>query len=267
VTRQFAFKGQTKGPMAARGAPPAASVSPSPAGARIAALSIPAMSPSSIPPERAEGPGRAKGHRPIAPAARPGVAGVTAARPQIRPIAARRPTSGPSESAPPAPQTAALPKTRPALPSSVAPAQEGEGPRAFEIGDDGLADAEAALEAMSSFRLAEVALERGDRAEALRLAEKAASGDPTQADYVTLVTWIRALAGGPLAVEEAIATLSEVLADEPSNERARFFRGKLLVRANRIAEGLADFHELLSVNPGHHQAASEVRLLEPRSPS
>ena len=64
---------------------------------------------------------------------------------------------------------------------------------AVEIGDDGLADAEAALEAMQSFRLAEAALQRNDLAGAEKLAQKAVDGDPTQVDYVTLLAWIRAL--------------------------------------------------------------------------
>lgn len=134
--------------------------------------------------------------------------------------------------------------------------------RAVEIGDDGLADAEAALEAMQSFRLAEAALQRNDVVGAERLAQKAVDGDPMQADYVTLLAWIRSLGNDPTAVEEAIATMTQVLGDDPSSERALLYRGKLFARTNRHHEALADFNELLGSNPQHREAQAEVRQLK-----
>lgn len=133
---------------------------------------------------------------------------------------------------------------------------------AIEIGDDGLADAEAALEAMQSFRLAEAALQRNDLAGAQQLAKKAVDGDPSQADYLTLLAWVRALAGTPAAIEEAVATMTRVLGEDPSNERALLYRGRLFVRKNSFEEALADFNELLGANPQHREAAAEVRQLK-----
>lgn len=135
---------------------------------------------------------------------------------------------------------------------------------AVEIGDEGLA--EAALEAMSSFRLAEGALQRNDMAAAEEHAMKAVARDPTQADYITLLAWIRALGGAPQPIAEAIRTLSNVLLDDPSNEKALFYRGKLLVRTNRLPEALNDFNELLSANPHHREAQNEVRELSSKVP-
>jgi hypothetical protein len=132
---------------------------------------------------------------------------------------------------------------------------------ALEFGD-GLADAELALEAMQSFRLAEAALQRSDLAGAEQLAQKAVDGDPGQGDYVTLLAWIRALAGHP--IDEAIAVMTQVLDDDPSSERARLFRGKLLVQASRPDEALADFEELLAVNPQHRDAQAEAQRLKTR---
>ncbi|MBX3189304.1 MAG: hypothetical protein KF819_19930 [Labilithrix sp.] len=137
---------------------------------------------------------------------------------------------------------------------------------AIEIGDDGLADAEAALEAMQSFRLAEAALQRNDAAKALALAQKAVSGDPTQADYVTLLAWIKSLNGSPSTIEEAITTMTRVLGEDPSNERALLYRGKLFARTDRFQEAMADFTELLGGNPQHREAANEVRLLKSKMP-
>ena len=135
-----------------------------------------------------------------------------------------------------------------------------------DIGDDGFADAEAALEAMQSFRLAEAALQRNDLPAAEKLARKAADGDPTQNDYVTLLAWIRAQGNDPLLVEEAIATLSRVLTDDPASERALLYRGKLLARVNRANEALADLNELLASNPQHRDALAEVRQLKSKTP-
>ena len=65
-----------------------------------------------------------------------------------------------------------------------------------------------------------------------KLAQKAVTGDPTQTDYLTLLAWIRALGGGA-AVGVAIATMSTVLEEDPSNERALLYRGKLRMIGSR----------------------------------
>jgi tetratricopeptide (TPR) repeat protein len=137
----------------------------------------------------------------------------------------------------------------------------------IEIGEGGLADAEAALEAMQSFRLAEGALQKNDTVAAEEHARKAVAGDPNQPDYVTLLAWIRSLVNTPKALEDAIRTMSKVLIEDPSNERALFYRGKLLIRTNRLPEALHDFNELLSANPHHREAQNEARQLKSKLPS
>ena len=118
---------------------------------------------------------------------------------------------------------------------------------------------------MQSFRLAEAALQRNDLAAAEKLARKAADGDPTQNDYLTLLAWVRAQGNDPLLVEEAIATLSRVLSDDPGSERALLYRGKLFARVNRANEALADLNELLASNPQHRDALAEVRQLKSKT--
>lgn len=134
--------------------------------------------------------------------------------------------------------------------------------RAFDLGDDGFADAEIALEAMQSFRLAEAALQRNDRPGAEKLAQKAVDGDPSQPDYVTLLAWIQALGDDPELIEQAISTMSGVLTDDPSSERALLYRGKLFARTGRANAALADLNELLAANPQHREALAEVRQLK-----
>jgi hypothetical protein len=148
-------------------------------------------------------------------------------------------------------------------------------PDAFEIDlDDGpvgrgeadpaLAEAELAVEAMTNFRLAEAALQRNDTATAQQLAEKAVAGDASQHDYVILLAWIKTLGGDPKEMQKAVQTMSRALLDDPSNERALLYRGKLLVRTNRLHDALTDFNELLSTNPQHREAANELRTLKQR---
>ena len=225
-----------------------------------------------------------------AAAPRPGASGTPAKAVPGAPIALG-PTSTPAKTppklTPPPGQPAIAPSSRSGLaqpPPKAAPAApngnanganedfeielDDNGPHhrpqngAIDIGDDGLADAEAALEAMQSFRLAEAALQRNDLAAAEKLARKAADGDPTQNDYLTLLAWVRAQGNDPLLVEEAIATLSRVLSDDPGSERALLYRGKLFARVNRANEALADLNELLASNPQHRDALAEVRQLK-----
>ena len=63
-------------------------------------------------------------------------------------------------------------------------------------------------------------------------------------------------------MKDAIGTMSKVLLDDPSNERALLYRGKLLARTNRLHDALNDFSELMEANPHHREAASELRALK-----
>ncbi len=190
-----------------------------------------------------------------------------------RPAPAQRPAPGlPSKAAAPRPAAPAPAKPNAtasqALPASMTAQTQ---PSAFEpadLGDDAFGDippdADAAQEAMTDFRMAEAALQRNDTRAALELAQKAAAGDPSQFDYVTLVAWIQALGGSPATMEQSIRELTRVLIEDPSNERALFYRGKLFARTSRLQEALNDFSDLLSANPQHREAAMELRLVKQR---
>lgn len=65
----------------------------------------------------------------------------------------------------------------------------------------------------------------------------------------------------PQEAEESVRALSRMLRDDPSNETALLYRAKLLVRLNRSPEALADLDELLSINPHHAEAQTEVAAL------
>jgi tetratricopeptide (TPR) repeat protein len=169
----------------------------------------------------------------------------------------------PAVAAPPSKPSSA-PQAEPSIEIDMS---SGEGGMKTELLDKGdlspeFADAEAALEAMTNFRLAETALQRGDIPGAEKLATKAVRGDPEQAEYRVLLAWIRAMGANPNAVEEAIAVMSQVLDEDPSNERALLYRGKLYKRTGKAPQAQKDFNALLASNPQHREAASEVRLLK-----
>lgn len=170
-----------------------------------------------------------------------------------RPVAAARPSP-------------ALPsRASPALPSKARPSYDlPTPPDAEPFGDIEAPDEGAAEDAMSSFRQAEAALQRNDVGAALELATKAAATDPTQFDYVTLLAWVQALSGSPATTEQSIKTLTRVLIEDPSNERALFYRGKLFARTSRLQEALEDFSDLVAANPQHREGQSELRLVKAR---
>ena len=130
----------------------------------------------------------------------------------------------------------------------------------------GIADAEAALDAMTHFQDAEEALSKNDLKRADELAQKALRGDPSEPNYKALVAYLKALKA-PQVIDESIRTLSKVLLDDPANERALLFRAKLLAKKNRFPEAVNDLDELLSSNPNHAEAKREAPSLPRKDPA
>lgn len=301
VTRQFAFKGQKKGAMAGRGtrppAPPKPSISPptkvvpAPKVARVGMPVIEAAPSSARRPPQPAAPPAPPSHAQSAPP----VGGVK--RPVIRPIRPSGPAGPPSGSVPvvkPAqvaapppdddddektaiaarPNFAAMkaqaqrPLRKEIMPSSTSFASRPQqsGPvdlDEVEIEEGGMAEAERALEAMTDFRLADTALQRGDLSSAEALAEKAVEGDPAQSEYRALLIWVRSQSR-PNELSEFVGEFDLVLADDPACERAHYYRGKLLKALGRHVDALASFEDVLTLNPQHREATMEVRLLRPR---
>lgn len=318
VTRQFAFKGQKKGAMAARGSRPVpAKPSISPPTKVVASPRTGRVGPPTIEPSPSS---QLRPHQPqigsSAPAA-PSTSPPLVKRPAIRPIRpsgsqqAAPPMRAPAQSSPsyqsgsnpvassPRPQSAPIPapaddddeKTAIAARPNFAAMRAQQAPRSVrqevapsstafaarpqqsgpvdldevEIEEGGMAEAERALEAMTDFRLAEAALQRGDLGSAEALAEKAVEGDPGQSEYRALLIWVRSQ-GRPNELAAFVGELDLVLADDPACERGHFFRGKLLKALGRHVDALASFEDVLTLNPQHREAATEVRMLRARRP-
>lgn len=193
--------------------------------------------------------------------------------PGRRPLpGARRPAPAPAArppaASPPAPRAAPPPphSSRSHIPAQQPPPAAESSEISIDVDlsggelSDDMADAEAALQAMTSFRMAEAALQRGDLQGAETLALKAYKADPTQSDYSTLLAWVRVQLG-KVRADAAVLTMTTVLEDDPSNERALLYRGKLYAQLGRAAEASADFNELLSTNPHHREASAALRSL------
>jgi hypothetical protein len=198
------------------------------------------------------------GRRPLPGTRRP----APAARPPAASPPAPRAAPPAPHAAPPAPHSSR--SRMPAQPQPPPPAESSEisidvDLSGGELSDD-MAEAEAALQAMTSFRMAEAALQRGDLQGAETLAAKAYKADPTQSDYSTLLAWVRVQLG-KVRADAAVLTMTTVLEDDPSNERALLYRGKLYAQLGRAPEATADFNELLSTNPHHREAAAALRSL------
>ncbi|MFO0737055.1 MAG: hypothetical protein U0270_14300 [Labilithrix sp.] len=134
-----------------------------------------------------------------------------------------------------------------------------------KVEEESLADAEAALEAMTHFQNAETALAKGDLKKAEDYAKKAAKFDPNDASYTALLAFVQAQ-NGTMPVDDAIRKISKVLIEDPSNEKGLFFRAKLLAKKNKLHEAINDFDELLNANPNHMEAQKEVQELRAKLP-
>jgi tetratricopeptide (TPR) repeat protein len=236
VTRQFAFKGQRKGPMGGRGAPIPISIAP-PTSARGGSRPAPSLSER----ELSEDLGRLS--------ALPGMFPPTDdARPEDA-------DGGDSGS-----------RTQPNVWPPNMPGSLSERPVPVRRTSSEIDNAERALEAMTHFRLAESALQRGDFDQAERLAGRAAATDPEQADYLALHAWARAAGSATEDIAyESLEVLSRLLSIESDNERALLYRGKLNKRIGRLRDAVRDLERLVQINPRQREAATELRLLKQKT--
>ncbi len=121
----------------------------------------------------------------------------------------------------------------------------------------------AIIEAVASFQKAEVLLKKRDLHAALEEATRALEGDPTQADYLALHTWIRSQIGNG-KLDEHIVDLGRAVDMQPNNVRALWYRGQLLKRAGREPLAMKDFRAILEVKPNHVDAKRELHVYDLR---
>jgi hypothetical protein len=293
-----AIKPIAGGPAAKAGAGPLRAASGKmPAAAPASAGRIPAAGPVSVgrmpaapSSEKNTQPAAATGAapRPGSPVVRP----ATGAKvPQIRPIAPSVGKMLAAKAAPPpsqrmavaAPSTNQVTAPRPPAPRPPPPEPEPDLGPSIELddrgtepppeadaedctlafADAGIAEAELAIEAMTNFRLADTALQRSNLVEAERLVLKAVEADPNQPEYRVLLVWVQAMrANNNGAFESAVASISQLIEEDPSNERAFLYRGRFQKKLGFIEQALEDFAAVLDLNPSNREAQAEQRALK-----
>jgi curved DNA-binding protein CbpA len=119
------------------------------------------------------------------------------------------------------------------------------------------------LRAATAYQKALVLLKRQNLEGAEQEAKQAAEGDPDQADYIALLSWIQSMK--PNAELGLLLVKLDKAADmEENNLRVRWYRGQLLKRLGKDGRALQDFRFILERDPKHVDAQREIRLFEMR---
>ncbi|MEZ4365096.1 MAG: J domain-containing protein [Kofleriaceae bacterium] len=142
-------------------------------------------------------------------------------------------------------------------------------------GKAALARQEAEAEAMAlrilgaeeHFRAGEMALRREHFEVAARAFAEAIEMNPEEADYHALLGWaLFAGATDKAAVTQpARAALTHAAKLSPKSATAPFYLGRIARMLGEDAAAMSSFREVLRLQPGHTEAASELRLLESRA--
>lgn len=126
------------------------------------------------------------------------------------------------------------------------------------------------LEASNNYQKALILLKRSDPALGEELARKALAADPTQADYLALVTWLDSQKPANQNRDKTlllITKLDDALKLNANCERAYYFRGMLHKRTDNLKQAMKDLKRAVELNPHNLDAAREIRLHGMRSAS
>jgi curved DNA-binding protein CbpA len=122
------------------------------------------------------------------------------------------------------------------------------------------------IESEDAFQRGEAALRAGQLALAIGELGRAVELNPDEADYRATLAWARFCAAPDKqgAGAEARAALERAIAASPRAINPRFLLGRVERILGRDEDALRHFQDVLRRAPGHHEAASEVRVLEQR---
>jgi tetratricopeptide (TPR) repeat protein len=184
------------------------------------------------------------------------------ARTQPPPGARTRPPTAGRVSAPPARASGrpSAPSLRP--PSSLRPAERRESTQSLHP-----TDPVVLARARANYDAAREHVQRQQFEPAAQLARKACEEDTGNAEYLALHAWLRAQLGelqNPDHAALIVAALDRAALKERESVSIRFYRGQVLNRLGREEEALRDFRFVLRREPGHVDAARELRLHDMR---
>ncbi len=131
------------------------------------------------------------------------------------------------------------------------------------------ADRELALivQAAMEFRKVEVMLRRREWDAALELLDELLTYAAEEPDYHATRGWVLfSKTGGDVATRASvIASLNKALELSPDHDKAHYYMGVVLKRANQNREALEHFRASAKANPKNIEAVREVRIAEMRS--
>ncbi len=151
------------------------------------------------------------------------------------------------------------------------PARRGDYDKALRDGTGSLEEqqkVQEVLEASNNFQKALIFLKRNDTSLGEELARKALAADPTQADYLALVTWLDSQKPANQHHDKThslIAKLDEAIKMNGNCERAHYYRGMLHKRVDNMKQAMKDLKRAVELNPHNLDAAREIRLHSMRS--
>ncbi|MDQ3367590.1 MAG: hypothetical protein M3680_19385 [Myxococcota bacterium] len=120
--------------------------------------------------------------------------------------------------------------------------------------------------AHEAFLRGEAALRREQLGEATIELGRAAELEPSNVDYAAVLAWAQfcAAADKPTIAAETRRALAVAINKSNHPVMARFYLGRVERMLGRLREALEHFQEVLDAQPGHADAAAEVRFIEAR---
>ncbi len=123
-----------------------------------------------------------------------------------------------------------------------------------------------AIEAENAFRRGEMALRRDQLTTAIAEFKKALELDPETADFQAMYAWAQFCASPDkmAAAAPTRAALDKAIAASPRAVTSYVVLGRVERMLGRDAEAARHFQQVLKLSPGHHDATSELRVIEAR---
>nr|MBA3817666.1 hypothetical protein [Deltaproteobacteria bacterium] len=120
--------------------------------------------------------------------------------------------------------------------------------------------------AHEAFQRGEAALRREQLGEATVELGRAVELEPSNVDYVAVLAWAQfcSAADKPTIAPDTRRALATAIHKSQHPVMARFYLGRVERMLGRLREALEHFQEVLDAQPGHADAAAEVRFIESR---
>jgi hypothetical protein len=120
-----------------------------------------------------------------------------------------------------------------------------------------------------AFQRGVMALRRDDMITAVLELVRATELAPLDVDYAAMLAWAKFCAAPDkqLIAAETRKVMERAIRKSEKPMTARFYLGRIERMLGRVREALMHFKQVVELEPGHADAAAEIRMLEPRAVS